>query len=176
MVRYAKCGGEACAIAVRIARGVDRSRQDSVLRLSRLARLVPGGESDRGSRVSTPICFPASKPLGVPARACGHGDAVSLTEICAALGELLDRTSRRGGGRDHGAAAFGVTPGGISGRRRPLAREHEAVLIFDEVSAGLRFGMGGAQAVVSVSRPTWPCLPSRFRTAIRWRPLSDAAK
>ncbi len=48
MVRYCKGGGEACAMAVRIARGTNRTGQDTVLRLPRMARLVPIGELPGG--------------------------------------------------------------------------------------------------------------------------------
>ena len=44
MVRYTKGGGEACAAAARIARGTTGPRQDHLLRLPRLARLVSGGK------------------------------------------------------------------------------------------------------------------------------------
>ncbi len=45
MVRYAKGGGEACTVAVRIARGFTGKDRVLFCGLSRLARLVPGGQS-----------------------------------------------------------------------------------------------------------------------------------
>ncbi len=47
MVRYARCGGEATAIAVRIARAHTQTRPRCLLRLSWLARLVPGRQPGR---------------------------------------------------------------------------------------------------------------------------------
>ena len=89
MVRYAKCGGEACAIAVRIARGV--TGRDRVLFCGYhgwhdwylAANLAEASGLDAH-------LLPEIEPLGVPRGLAGtavpfaYGDA-------AALGELLDR-------------------------------------------------------------------------------------
>ena len=113
MVRYAKCGGEACAIAVRIARGV--TGRDKILfcgyhgwhdwylaanlsaEASLDAHLFPGIEADW-------------RPRG----AGGHGDAVSLRRPGSA-GRIARSASRRSGGRHHGA-----DPIRDSGRRDTL--------------------------------------------------------
>jgi len=149
MVRYAKCGGEACAIAVRIARGV--TGRDKILFCGYhgwhdwflAANLAE--ESNLAAHL-----LPAIEPIGVPRALAGtaipfaNGDA-------AALGELLER--HRGE-----VAAVIMEPirselpaEGYLAEVAKLAREHGAVLIFDEVSAGLRFGMGGAQEYLGVT-------------------------
>lgn len=149
MVRYAKCGGEACAIAVRIARGV--TGRDKVLFCGYhgwqdwylAANLAE--EASLNAHL-----FPGIEPTGVPKCLAGtvlpfaYGD---LTQ----LGELLDR--HRGE-----VAAVIMEPlrseipvdGYLAGVGK-LAREHGAVFILDEVSAGLRFSTGGAQQYLNVT-------------------------
>ncbi len=149
MVRYAKCGGEACAIAVRIARGV--TGRDKVLFCGYhgwhdwyvAANLAEEASLDAH-------LFPAIEPIGVPRALAGTAWPFAYGDV-AALGELLDQ--RRGE-----VAAVIMEPlrsemppvGYLAGIAK-LAREHGAVFILDEVSAGLRFGTGGAQQYLGVT-------------------------
>ena len=115
MVRYAKCGGEACAIAVRIARGADRPGQNPVLRVSRLARLVSRGKSFRRRELErTP--FSGDRTDRRAEGAGGNGVAVPIRRSGRA-GQSARRASRGSRRRDHGAAAFRIAAGGLSGRR-----------------------------------------------------------
>ena len=75
MVRYCKGGGEACTIAVRIGARGHRPRQGAVLRLPRLARLVPGRQ--HRSRAAGPHLFNGIEPIGVPR--CLEGTALPFT-------------------------------------------------------------------------------------------------
>ncbi len=149
MVRYAKCGGEACAIAVRIARGV--TGRDKVLFCGYhgwhdwylAANLSEGTSLDAH-------LFPGIEAIGVPAALAGTALPFAYGDI-RALGELLDR--HRGE-----VAAVIMEPlrseapaEGYLAAVAQLAREHNAVFIFDEVSTGLRFGNGGAQQHVGVT-------------------------
>lgn len=149
MARYAKCGGEACAIAVRIARGV--TGRDKILFCGYhgwhdwylAANLAAGANLNAH-------LFPGIEATGVPKALAGtaipfpYGDA-------SALGELLDRH------RDEVATVImeplrsEVPAPGYLEAVAKLAREHGAVLIFDEVSAGLRFSTGGAQQYLGVT-------------------------
>ncbi|MCB9161236.1 MAG: hypothetical protein H6644_15565 [Caldilineaceae bacterium] len=70
MVRYTKGGGEACAVAVRIARSVTGRDKGAHLRLPRLARLVPGRQLRRGPE-SGEFPLRALRPIGVPAPLAG---------------------------------------------------------------------------------------------------------
>lgn len=149
MVRYAKCGGEACAIAVRIARGV--TGRDKVLFCGYhgwhdwylAANLV--AEESLNSHL-----FPGIEPIGVPKALAGTALPFPFGDL-AALGQLLD---------DHKGevAAIIMEPlrserpaeGYLAGIRK-LCDEHGVVLIFDEVSSGFRFGMQAAQGFVGVT-------------------------
>jgi len=149
MVRYAKCGGEACAIAVRIARGV--TGRDKILFCGYhgwhdwylAANLAE--EANLNAHL-----FPGIEAIGVPKALAGTALPFPYGDI-AALGELLDR--HRGE-----VAAVIMEPlrseipvaGYLAGVAK-LAREHGAVFIFDEVSAGLRFSTGGAQQYLDVT-------------------------
>src|SRR5262245_10680688 len=149
MVRYAKCGGEACAIAVRIARGA--TGRDKVLFCGYhgwqdwylAANLA--AEANLNAHL-----FPGIEPIGVPAALAGTVLPFPYGDL-AALGQLLD---------DHKGEVAAVImeplrsempPAGYLEGVRKLCREHGAVLIFDEVSSGFRLAVGGAQEYLGVT-------------------------
>jgi glutamate-1-semialdehyde 2,1-aminomutase len=149
MVRYAKCGGEACAIAVRIARGV--TGRDRVLFCGYhgwhdwylAANLAAEANLD-------PHLFPGIDPTGVPRALAGTALPFPSGDL-AALGQLLD---------DHKGQVAAVimeplrsevpAAGYLEGVRK-LCREHGVVLIFDEVSSGFRLRVGGVQEYLGVT-------------------------
>ncbi|WP_406698999.1 aminotransferase class III-fold pyridoxal phosphate-dependent enzyme [Singulisphaera sp. Ch08] len=148
MVRYAKCGGEACAIAIRIARGV--TGRDKVLFCGYhgwhdwylAANLA--GDAHLNAHL-----FSGIEPIGVPRGLAGTALPFVYGDL-SSLGELLDRH------RGEVAAVImepirseAPPPGYLQGVAK-LAREQGALLVFDEVSAGLRYGMGGAQQYLGV--------------------------
>ncbi|MFM9962715.1 MAG: aspartate aminotransferase family protein [Planctomycetaceae bacterium] len=149
MVRYAKCGGEACAIAVRIARGA--TGRDKVLFCGYhgwhdwylAANLVT--EESLNSHL-----FPGIEPIGVPKALAGTALPFPFGDLTA-LGQLLD---------DHKGEVAAVIMEPLRSERpadgylagvRKLCDERGIVLIFDEVSSGFRFGMQGAQGFVGVT-------------------------
>jgi glutamate-1-semialdehyde 2,1-aminomutase len=149
MVRYAKCGGEACAIAVRIARGV--TGRDKVLFCGYhgwhdwylAANLSAEASLDAH-------LFPGIEPLGVPRALAGS----ALPFVYGAI-ESLERLLEAHRGE---VAAVIMEPirsqvpaPGYLEAVADLTRRHGAVLIFDEVSAGLRFAIGGAQQYLGVT-------------------------
>jgi len=148
MVRYAKCGGEACAMAVRIARGA--TGRDKVLFCGYHGwhdwYLAANLDADASLNAHL---FPGIEPIGVPKSLAGTAIPFPYGDL-AALGELLDR--HRGE-----IAAVIMEPlrsewpadGYLAGVAQ-LARDHHAVLIFDEVSTGLRYGLGGVQGRLGV--------------------------
>ncbi len=149
MVRYAKSGGEACAIAVRIARGA--TGRDKVLFCGYHGwhdwYLAANLDADASLNAHL---FPGIDPIGVPRSLAGTAIPFPGGDL-AALGERLDQ--------HRGSVAAVImeplrsewpAPGYLEGVAR-LAREHGAVLIFDEVSTGLRFGSGGAQERLGVT-------------------------
>lgn len=149
MVRFAKCGGEACAIAVRIARGA--TGRDKILfsgyhgwhdwylaaNLSEDANL-------------SPHLFPGVEPIGVPQALSGTAWPFPYGDLNA-LGEALDRH------RGEVAAVIlepmrsEFPPEGYLQGVAKLAREHDIVLIFDEVSTGFRMTPGGVQPAFGVT-------------------------
>lgn len=149
MVRYAKCGGEACAIAVRIARGA--TGRDKVLFCGYhgwhdwyLAANLAAEES------LNPHLFSGIEPIGVPKSLSGTALPFPFGDL-PALGQLLD---------DHKGEVAAVimeplrsqlpAEGYLAGVRN-LCNEHNVVLIFDEVSSGFRFGPQAAQGFVGVT-------------------------
>lgn len=148
MVRYAKCGGEACAIAIRIARGA--TGRDKIFFCGYhgwhdwyLAANL-SAEANLNSHL-----FPGIEPIGVPKALADTVFPFAYGDL-AALGELFDRH------RGEVAAVIMEPlrselppPGYLEGVQR-LAREHGAVLIFDEVSSGFRIRLGGVQEFVGV--------------------------
>jgi glutamate-1-semialdehyde 2,1-aminomutase len=149
MVRYAKCGGEACAMAVRIARGVtDRDRvlfcgyhgwHDWYL-AANLAEDV---------NLNAHL-FPGIEPTGVPKALAGTALPFPYGDL-AALGELLDRYRGEVAAVIMEPLRSELPPLGYLEGVRNLAREHGAVLIFDEVTSGFRIAVGGAQEYLGVT-------------------------
>lgn len=149
MVRYAKGGGEACALAVRIARGV--TGRDKVIFCGYhgwhdwylAANLTE--EASLNSHL-----FPGIEPIGVPRVLAGTALPFPYGDL-AALGRLLD---------DHRGQVAAVImepvrsepppPGYLAGVAK-LSRDYGTLLIFDEVSTGFRFGTGGAQGKFGVT-------------------------
>lgn len=148
MTRYAKCGGEACAIAVRIARGV--TGRDKVLFCGYhgwhdwylAANLA--GDAQLNAHL-----FPGIEPTGVPRGLAGTALPFAYGDLNS-LGELLDRHRGEVAAVIMEPIRSEVPPDGYLQGVERLAKEQGAVLIFDEVSAGLRYGMGGAQQYLGV--------------------------
>ena len=149
MVRYAKCGGEACAIAIRIARGA--TGRDKVLFCGYhgwhdwylAANLAE--EANLNAHL-----FPGIDPIGVPKALAGTVLPFPYGDL-AALGQMLD---------DHRGEVAAVIMEPLRGEAPPegylagvakLAREHGAAVIFDEVSSGFRIRIGGVQEYCGVT-------------------------
>lgn len=149
MARYAKGGGEACMIAARIARGA--TGRDKILFCGYhgwhdwylAANLSAEASLDHH-------LFPGIDPIGVPK--CLEGTAIPFPYgDLDALGQALD--DRRGQ-----VAAVMMEPfrseyppeGYLEGVAK-LAREHNVLLIFDEVSTGFRPTDSGSQPLVGVT-------------------------
>ena len=145
MVRYAKGGGDACAIAVRIARGA--ADRDKILFCGYhgwhdwylAANLSPGSLDSH--------LFPQIDPTGVPQ--CLAGSAIPFPYgDTAALEQLLDLHSGEVAGIMMEPLRSEMPPEGYLEQVRRLATKHNVVLIFDEVSTGFRASAAGVQTVV----------------------------
>jgi glutamate-1-semialdehyde 2,1-aminomutase len=148
MVRFTKGGGEACTVAVRIARGY--TGRDKVLFCGYhgwhdwyLAANL-GGERLDGH------LLPDIDPVGVPQALEGstipfpYGDLPALEALLA----------------EHGAEVACVImepmrtqepPAGYLAAVRDLAHRYGILLVFDEVSSGFRVALGGAQEYLGVT-------------------------
>lgn len=148
MVRYAKGGGEACTIAVRIARGM--TGRDKILFCGYhgwhdwyLAANL-SGETSLNEHL-----LPNIEPAGVPKGLEGTAIPFPYGDLDA-LGEALDAN------RGEVAAVMlepmrsEMPPEGYLEGVAQLAREHDALLIYDEVSTGFRLSPGGVQPVLGV--------------------------
>ncbi len=144
MVRYCKGGGEANAIAVRIARGV--TGRDKVLFCGYHGwhdwYLAANLESDEA--LDTHL-LPGIRPQGVPQSLAGTALPFRYNDL-ASLEAQLER--HRGQIAciimEPARGASLPAPGFLEGVRQ-LATAHGAVLIFDEVVTGFRLAPGGAQ-------------------------------
>lgn len=147
MVRFAKGGGDACAIAVRIARGT--SGKDKILFSGYhgwhdwyLAANHASGDLDSH-------LFPGIDPIGVPLALQGTAIPFPYDDL-----EALDKLIRA---HTPNVAAIMMEPlrsdypsdGYLEGVRR-LADQHNILLIFDEVSTGFRPSASGIQSLLGV--------------------------
>ena len=149
MVRYTKGGGEACAVAIRIARGV--TGRDKVLICGyhgwhdwyQAANFGVDPESGE-------YPFAGIEPIGVPNALAGtvipfvYGD----TEM---LASLLDEHAGEVAAIMMEPARSELPPDGYLESVQALAQKHDVVLIFDEVSCGWRYRIGGIQEAVGVT-------------------------
>jgi glutamate-1-semialdehyde 2,1-aminomutase len=149
MVRYVKGGGEGCAVAVRIARGV--TGRDKVLCCGYHGwhDWYLAANLDDETRLDEHL-FSGIEPIGVPQALAGTAMPFRYGHL-PMLRELLDRHA--------GEVACVIMepmrsemplPGYLEGVRDAAARAG-AVLIFDEVSTGYRPALGGAQEYLGVT-------------------------
>ncbi|MFC1526340.1 aspartate aminotransferase family protein [Candidatus Latescibacterota bacterium] len=142
MVRYAKGGGEACTVAVRIARGV--TGRDKVLFCGYHGWHDWYIAANLGSEKLASHLLPGIEPTGVPS--CLEG-----TTIPFQYGDLNMLEDLLKAHRDEVACIImepmrtELPPTGYLEGVRELATRHGVVLIFDEVSSGFRIALGGVQ-------------------------------
>lgn len=148
MVRYAKGGGEACMMAVRIARGA--TGRDKVLFCGYhgwhdwyLAANL-NVESSLDSHL-----FSGIEATGVPRGLAGtaipfpYGDLNALEDLLKKHGEDVAAVIME-------PARSEMPPEGYLDEVARLARKYGAVLIFDEVTTGFRPAVDGVQSVLGV--------------------------
>ncbi len=148
MVRYAKGGGDACAVAVRIARGA--TGRDKILFSGYhgwhdwyLAANLRADES------LDQHLFPGIDPTGVPK--CLEGTAIPFPYgDAAALADLLEQHRGEVAAIMMEPLRSEWPPEGYLAEVRKIASDAGVVLIFDEVSTGFRFSPGGVQPVLGV--------------------------
>jgi glutamate-1-semialdehyde 2,1-aminomutase len=149
MVRYTKGGGEACAVAVRIARGA--TGRDKIIFCGYhgwhdwYQAANYGVDPESGE-----FPFAGIEPIGVPKALAGTAIPFPYGNLDA-LGHLLE---------EHEGEVAAVMmeplrstlpePGFLEGVKE-LAHAHNAILIFDEVSCGWRLSVGGVQEYLGIT-------------------------
>ena len=148
MVRYCKGGGEACTIAVRIARGV--TGRDKVLFCGYHGWHDWYQAANIGAERLAEHLFNGIEPIGVPR--CLEGTAMPFT-----YGDLDELEGLL---KSHAGALACIImeplrsdepPAGYLDGVRALASRYGVVLIFDEVSSGFRIARGSAQEYAGVT-------------------------
>ena len=140
MVRYARSGGEACAIAVRIGRAA--SGKDHVAFCGYhgwhdwyLAANLGADDSLNGH------LMPGLEPNGVPRELRGSSIPFQYNDL-GALQKILEADDNIGVIFMEVQRSDPPAPGFLEGVRA-LATKHGAVLIFDECTSGFRRNLGG---------------------------------
>lgn len=149
MVRYTKGGGEACAVAARIARGT--TGRDIILFCGyhgwhdwyQAANYLVDPESGE-------FPFAGIEPIGVPRALAGTALPFSYGNL-PMLESLFEEHAGQVAAIMMEPLRTELPPPGYLEAVRDLAHKHGALLIFDEVSSGWRLSVGGAQAYVGVT-------------------------
>ncbi len=149
MVRYTKGGGEACAVAARIARGT--TGRDKILICGyhgwhdwyQAANFGVDPESGE-------YPFAGIEPIGVPKALAGTVLPFRYGDL-AMLEQLLNEHQGEVAAIMMEPARSTLPPAGYLAGVQRLAHAHDVVLIFDEVSCGWRQAIGGIQSIVGVT-------------------------
>lgn len=149
MVRYTKGGGEACAVAARIARGT--TGRDKILICGyhgwhdwyQAANFGIDPESGE-------YPFAGIEPIGVPKALAGTVVPFTYGDL-PMLEKLLDEHHGEVAAIMMEPARSALPPAGYLGGVQALARAHDVILIFDEVSCGWRQAISGIQSIVGVT-------------------------
>ncbi|MFT5196380.1 MAG: glutamate-1-semialdehyde 2,1-aminomutase [Candidatus Promineifilaceae bacterium] len=149
MVRYTKSGGEANALAVRIARGT--TGKDIILFSGyhgwhdwyQSANYLVDPESGE-------YPFAGIEPIGVPKALAGTALPFTWGNLEEVKNLLEEHSGQVAAIMMEPFRSELPPPGYLEGVKR-LCQEHGALLIFDEVSCGWRMHIGGAQAFVGVT-------------------------
>ncbi len=149
MVRYTKGGGEACAVAIRIARGI--TGRDKVLVCGyhgwhdwyQAANF--GVDPDSGA-----YPFAGIEPTGVPRALADTVLPFSYGNLDMLKRVLLENRGEVAAIMMEPARSELPPPSYLEGVQS-LAGEHGVILIFDEVSCGWRLAIGGVQQAVGVT-------------------------
>jgi len=148
MVRYARCGGEAMAIAVRIARAKTGREKVAFCGYHGWSDwYLAANLSDKG--VFDNFVMPGLDAAGVPKSLAGTAFAFHYNKI-----DELEAIARE---HKNELAAIvmepmrGVKPDpGFLERVREISTKTGAVMIFDEVTSGFRMAIGGQHLVLNV--------------------------
>jgi glutamate-1-semialdehyde 2,1-aminomutase len=149
MVRYARTGGEATAIAVRLARAATRRDKIAFCGYHGWSDWYLAANLAESSALDGHL-LPGLSPLGVPGSLRGSALPFFYNDL-PSLQRILDEHKQQ-------IAAIIMEPlrsewpkAGFLQAVRALAAEHGALLIMDEITAGFRFAAGGAHLVLGIA-------------------------
>ncbi len=149
MARFGRTGGEACAIAVRIARAASGRSKVALCGYHGWHEWSLSANLQTGSNLDQHL-LSGLDPKGVPAELAGTALPFRYNQL-----EELEALAKRHG-REIGVIimepirSVDPAPGFLEGVRK-IADRLGAVLIFDEVSAGFRLNVGGAHLLHGVT-------------------------
>lgn len=149
MVRYAKGGGEACAVAVRIARGYTGREKVLFCGYHGWHDWYLAANLDQAASLDGHL-FPGIEPIGVPTSLAGTAIPFPYGDVNA-LRQLLEQHRGEVACVIMEPLRSEMPPTGYLEQVVELARNYGAVSIFDEVTTGFRFSAGGVQPVLGVT-------------------------
>jgi glutamate-1-semialdehyde 2,1-aminomutase len=148
MVRFARTGGEACAIAIRIARAASGKSKVAFCGYHGWHDWYLAANLGDSSNLDGQL-LPGLDPLGVPRELRDTAIPFQYNQL-SELRNLFDRHPKQIGviimEPVRGTAP---DPGFLEGVRR-LADQHGAVLIFDEITSGFRMNIGGIHLLYGI--------------------------
>ena len=148
MVRFCKGGGEACTMAVRIARGV--TGRDKVLFCGYHGWHDWYLAANIGAERLDEHLFNGIDPIGIPRALEGTSVPFKYGDL-EALEDLLKENDGEVACIIMEPMRTEMPPPGYLEGVRELATRYGVVLIFDEVSSGFRIALGGVQEYVGVT-------------------------
>ena len=149
MVRYTKGGGEACAVAARIARGTTEREKILICGYHGWHDWYQAANFQANPETGE-FPFAGIEPTGVPRGL--EGSVLPFTYGDPEMVEaLLQENVGEGAAIMMEPARGQLPPAGYLERIVELAHQHGALVIFDEVSCGWRFRIGGIQSEVGVT-------------------------
>ncbi len=148
MVRYTKGGGEACAVAARIARGT--TGKDKIVFCGYhgwhdwYQAANYGVDPESGE-----YPFAGIEPIGVPQALAGTALPFIYGDLAMLEGLLEENQGEVAAVMMEPARSELPEPGYLE-EVKALAHKHDAIFIFDEVSCGWRYSVGGMQKPLGV--------------------------
>ena len=149
MVRYSKTGGEADAMAIRIARGATGRDKVAFCGYHGWHDWYLAGNLGDGTTLNAHL-RPGISPRGVPQGLTGTTIPFEYNNL-GSLREALEANRGEVACIIMEASRSEVPAEGFLEGVRELADEHGCVLIFDEVVTGFRLALGGAQELYGVT-------------------------
>ena len=148
MVRYTKGGGEACAVAARIARGT--TGKDKILFCGYHGWHDWYQAANYGvDPESSEYPFAGIEPIGVPKALAGTAIPFIYGDLAMLEGLLDEHQGEVAAVMMEPARSEFPEPGYLEGVKS-LAHKHDAIFIFDEVSCGWRYSVSGLQKPLGV--------------------------